>query len=269
MIVFANAKINLGLRIIRKRSDNYHDILSVFYPIPLVDVIEIDQSKKLEFYSYGLSITAPSESNLCVKAWNLLFENHVLTPVAIYLLKNIPTEAGLGGGSSDASFILKALNEMFHLGLSHETLSNYALQLGSDCPFFIHNKPMLVSGCGEVFTPVTLSLEGLYLVLIQPNCKIHTAEAYSHIQPRHPAENPALIVNLPLERWREKLVNDFEDFVFEIFPEVGIIKEKLYDEGAVYASMSGSGSSVYGIFRDEPPPMPWANKYFYRVFILD
>lgn len=269
MIVFANAKINIGLRVIRKRPDDFHDILSIFYPVPLTDVIEIHQSPRFEFHSYGFPVSSSEKSNLCVRAWNLLSENHTLPTVAIYLLKNIPTEAGLGGGSSDASFTLLALNEMFHLGLSQETLSNYALQLGSDCPFFIHNRPVLASGRGEVLTPLTLSLKGYYLVLIKPDYKISTAEAYSHIQAIPEAENPAFIVNLPLERWKEKLVNDFEEYVFNIFPEVRIIKEKLYSEGAVYASMSGSGTSVYGIFRDEPPPMPWATNHFYRVFLLD
>lgn len=252
MVVFPNAKINLGLQITGKREDGYHNILSCFYPLPWCDILEIIESQQFKFESSGISIPGKPEDNLCVKAYQMLKKDFQLPPVHIYLHKQIPMGAGLGGGSADASFALKCLNELFHLFLDDSLLEDYALQLGSDCPFFISNQPVLASGRGEEFEPIALNLSGKYVVMVTPPVHISTAAAYAGIQPRQPEVSlKEILETQPIHLWKDCVINDFETSVFRQHPQIAEIKEKLYDLGAAYASMSGSGASVYGIFETE------------------
>ena len=253
MIVFPNCKINLGLHILRKRSDNYHDLETVFYPLPLYDVLEIIRSPEdnsaLSFSTSGSLIEENNDNNLCVKAYNLLRRNHpTLTVAKIHLHKAIPTGAGLGGGSADAAFTLKLLNEKFGLQLSTGQLIDYASQLGSDCPFFIINKPAFAEGRGEILEPASLDLSAYKFIIINPGIHINTAKSFSGITPTLPSKSLKEIIQQPIHSWKNELVNDFEKSIFPQHPEIEAIKSKLYDDGAIYASMSGSGSTVYGIF---------------------
>ena len=252
MIVFPNAKINLGLQITGKRDDGYHNILSCFYPLPWCDILEIVESQKFKFESSGLPVPGKAEDNLCVKAYQLLKKDFQLPPVHICLHKQIPMGAGLGGGSADASFTLKVLNELFYLFLDDTILEDYALQLGSDCPFFINNQPVLASGRGEKFQPIALTLSGKYVVMVTPPVHISTGAAYAGVQPRQPDVSlKQILEEKPVHVWKDHVANDFEVSVFQQFPQIGAIKEQLYTMGAAYASMSGSGASVYGIFEEE------------------
>ncbi len=247
MIVYPNAKINLGLNILRKRKDGYHDISSVFYPIKeCVDILEIVKSDTFEFVNTGIKIS--DDENICVKAWKLLYKDHGIGNVKIHLHKQIPIGAGLGGGSSDASFTLKALNELFNLNLLNLELEKYALLLGADCPFFIDNRPKLVKGIGEKMINIDLDLSAFEIRLINPRLHISTKKAYSRVVSQIPALSLEEIIKLPVSEWPKKLKNDFEDTVFVQHSSIKDIKNQLYKEGAVYASMSGSGSVVYGIF---------------------
>ena len=249
MVIFPNAKINLGLQIVGKREDGYHNILSCFYPLPWCDILEIAEGKKFRFESSGIPIPGKPEDNLCVKAYQMLKHDFQLPPVHIYLHKQIPMGAGLGGGSADASFTLKYLNELFHLFLDDSVLEDYAIQLGSDCPFFIKNQPVLASGRGEQFEQISLDLSGKYVALVTPPIHVATAAAYAGVKPRQPdTDLKEILENHPLHLWKDAVVNDFEVSVFQQYPQIGKIKETLYNLGAMYASMSGSGSSVYGIF---------------------
>ena len=253
MIVFPNAKINLGLDIIEKRKDGFHTIESVFYPIGLSDVLEVIESKvgtksKIQFKSSGIAIPGKDGENLCVKAYNLLCIAYDLPPVHIHLHKIIPVGAGLGGGSSDAAFFLKAINNLFQLHLSFGELHHYARELGSDCSFFISNQAVFAEGKGDEMEHVKLSLAGKYLVLIKPEIHISTQEAYAQVKPRKPKKSLEELIFLPLTSWKDKIHNQFEETVFSNHPEIKKIKEKLYESGAEYAAMSGSGSSVFGIF---------------------
>ena len=253
MILFPNCKINLGLNIIGKRSDGYHDLETIFYPIPLNDIIEVITSDTFQFKTSGLQLPGKDESNLCVRAYELLKEDFpVLQSLYMHLHKHIPVGGGLGGGSADGAFMLKLLNDKFNLGLSTEQLLNYSLQLGSDCPFFILNKVCVANGRGELLEPVQLDLSGYSLALIHPGIHINTAWAFSKIIPSQPAKPVQKIILQPIARWRSELVNDFEEPVFTEYPHLKIIKEKLYEAGAIYASMTGSGSSLYGIFPEKP-----------------
>jgi 4-diphosphocytidyl-2-C-methyl-D-erythritol kinase len=258
MIIFPNAKINIGLRILRKRGDGYHDIESVFYPVGLTDMLEILPShtnlndKRAKISVSGIAAPATSE-NLCLKATRLLRDRLGTPEVDIYLHKNIPMESGLGGGSSDAVFTLLALNEMFSYGLKEEVLHQYASEIGSDCPFFIYNRPCLVGGKGDIMEPFDLSLKGYYLLIVFPEASVPTPEAYKMISPSEDGLPLREILQLKPEQWKELVVNRFEEVVFARYPEIGQIKELLYRSGAVYASMSGSGSAVYGIFSESPP----------------
>lgn len=255
MLCFPNAKINLGLQIVSKRTDGYHNISSVFYPIGLSDALEIlpqEPGAVFEFQQLGLDADCDSEDNLVVRAYRLLERDFSLPPLRVYLKKTIPMGAGLGGGSSDASCTLKGLNEFANLDLSISELERYALQLGADCPFFIHNKACLVSGVGENIRPIDLSLSAYYLVLLKPDVHISTAMAYRLVKPQIPLCDVAEIVKEPIETWRGILHNDFELSVFSQFPEIAALKEDLYEAGALYASMSGSGAGVYGVFRTAP-----------------
>ncbi|MBK6264037.1 4-(cytidine 5'-diphospho)-2-C-methyl-D-erythritol kinase [Marivirga sp. S37H4] len=253
MISFPNAKINLGLNILSKRADGYHNISSCFYPIPVKDALEIIPAQRTTFESTGLKIPGKPEENLVWKAYHLLNKEFNLPEVEIVLHKAIPMGAGIGGGSADGAFMLKLLNDYFKLNLSTEKLENYALKLGSDCPFFIQNKPKLVSGRGEIFEDIAVDLQGYFVGLVFPGIHIGTKEAYNGIHPKNP-ETPIkeIIENHPLKDWKNNLKNDFEESVFKQHPTLALIKNKLYDSGAIYASMTGSGSTMYGIFKEKP-----------------
>lgn len=258
MITFPNAKINLGLNIVAKRPDGYHDLETVFYPIPLEDALEVEPLTDLtengsdfELHCNGVPIEGDPADNLIVKAYRLLKGKFSLPPVRIYLQKQIPTGAGMGGGSADATFMLKLLNEQFHLRLTDDRLEELSSRLGADCAFFVRNTPVFARGIGTVFSPVTLSLRGYWLAVVKPDVFVSTKEAFSKVTPRKPRRSVREIVSLPISEWRESLVNDFEESVFSIHPAIGDVKQRLYDLGALYASMSGSGASVYGIFADE------------------
>lgn len=252
MVAFPPCKINLGLNILQKREDGYHDIETCFYPVPWTDVLEIIISNQLTFVSTGNIIPGKVEDNLCLKAYHLLKADFDIAPVAIHLHKIIPTGAGLGGGSSDAAYALRLLNEVFNLRLSIERLSYYASKLGSDCSFFIQDKPMLGSGRGEILSSVNVDLKGKFLAIIKPDVHVSTVEAYAGITPELPTNNLRdILENQKLPEWKHLLKNDFEDSVFQKYPIIRKVKEELYSLGAVYARMSGSGASVFGIFEKE------------------
>lgn len=255
MLTFPNAKINLGLNITEKRPDGYHNLETIFYPIPLSDALEItplhDNSCKYRLQQSGLKIDGEAESNLVVKAYRMLDEEFGLPPVDIHLFKHIPSGAGIGGGSADAAFMLKLLNEQFELRLTDEVLEAYAARLGADCAFFIQNHPTYAEGIGNLFSPIPLSLKGYRFLLVKPDIFVSTRDAFARISPQRPQVSVKEIVARPVEEWKECLINDFEASVFSQFPAIGEIKEEMYRQGALYASMSGSGSSVYGIFRPD------------------
>ncbi|GAC1449748.1 MAG: 4-(cytidine 5'-diphospho)-2-C-methyl-D-erythritol kinase [Chitinophagaceae bacterium] len=255
MIVFPNCKINLGLQVLQKRSDGFHDIETIFYPVPLKDALEIvpqNTGKQPAFINYGLPVQGEATDNICIKAWNVLKADFPdLPPVQIHLLKNIPMGAGLGGGSADGAFMLQLLNNKFQLQLSLQQLVRYALQLGSDCPFFIINKPSYATGRGEQTEPVDIDLSAWQLVLTNPGIHIHTGWAFGQLEAnRKQTKTNTLKQSIlqPVTAWKEQLLNDFEKPVFEKYPEIKSLTENLYRAGAVYASMSGSGSTVFGLF---------------------
>ena len=255
MITFPNAKINLGLNIIEKRPDGYHNLETVFYPVPVEDALEVnilhESTQKFRLHQAGLDIAGEAENNLVVKAYKLLDERFNLPPVDIHLFKHIPSGAGLGGGSSDAAYMLKLLNEKFNLELSDENLEEYAARLGADCAFFIRNAPTYAEGIGNIFSPISLSLKGYQIVLVKPDIFVSTRDAFAQIKP-HRQEIPLKeVIKQPIEEWKERMVNDFEESVFPQFPAIKEIKEKLYEAGAIYAAMTGSGSSVFGLFKPE------------------
>jgi 4-diphosphocytidyl-2-C-methyl-D-erythritol kinase len=252
MILFPPAKINLGLHILFKRNDGYHELESAMYPIPFTDVLEILPSEKFEFKQTGLTIDGDSNNNLCVKAYQLLNEIYNIPPVYIHLRKIIPMGGGLGGGSSDGSFILTALNSIFNLNISVSKLEELASQLGSDCPFFIQKVPQIAKGRGEILNPIAINLEGYYLKLINIGVHVGTKEAYDGAKFSTSLKSVSEIITQPISTWKNELVNDFEATVFTIYPELQAVKDELYNEGAIYASMSGSGSTLFGIFEKEP-----------------
>ena len=254
MITFPNAKINLGLNIVEKRPDGYHNLETIFYPINLQDALEVtrreNNDKEYTLHISGSPLEGEPEDNLVVKAYKLLKKDYPgLLPVDIHMYKHIPAGAGLGGGSSDAACMIKLLNDKFSLGLSTERMEEYAVKLGADCAFFIRNKPVFATGIGNLFEPVELSLKGYHIILINPDIFVSTRDAFAEITPVRPAVSLKEIVKQPMETWKNSMKNDFEDSVFKKFPEIAAIKDELYDLGAVYAAMSGSGSSVYGIFK--------------------
>lgn len=253
MVVFPNAKINLGLNILRKRADGYHDIASCFVPVPYTDVLEILPAQKFGFTSSGIAIPGDEKDNLCIKAYQLLQNDFQLPPIQIHLHKVIPIGAGLGGGSADASFTLRCLSEMFELYLDDFLLEEYAAKIGSDCPFFIRNEAVMAYGTGTEFVEVKLNWQKPYLVLVTPPIHVATTEAYAGVQPNDSRPDPKEVTEKkPLPEWKELVRNDFETSVFQQYPAIAEIKSKLYEAGATYASMSGSGASVYGIFEQEP-----------------
>ncbi len=277
MLTFPNAKINLGLNIVNRRPDGYHDLETVFYPIPVEDALEVVLMEnhtgdgKYSLHLYGTDIAGQVEDNLVVKAYQLLDNLYGLPPVEIHLVKRVPTGAGLGGGSSDAAAMLKLLNSVCALGLDDATLEEHAARLGADCAFFIKNKPVYAEGIGNVFSPVELSLKGYTLYLVKPDVSVSTKEAYAAIRP-HRQEHPLKeVVQLPVAQWRGLMVNDFEESVFPRFPLLREIKEELYCRGAVYAAMSGSGSAIYGLFEKETslPKLDFGKDVFTAVKTLE
>lgn len=265
MIKFAPAKINLGLAIQEKRADGFHELTSIFYPIPLCDVVEIVDAEELSFQSFGLSIDSSMEDNLVVKAYRILQQDFELPPVAISLQKNIPMGAGLGGGSSDATQMLKLLNEKFQLNLTLDELRKYAAKLGSDCAFFVEHKAQLAKGRGEELTSFDLNLSSYYLQLINPGIHIGTKEAYAGVTPQL-RKNIETTWGVSVSEWKNILHNDFEDSVFPNHPEIKELKEKMYQNGAIYAAMSGSGSTVFGLFEKEPKKLKLPHT---MEFVLD
>lgn len=262
MIGFPNAKINLGLHITAKRPDGYHEIETCMVPIPLFDALEMIIDKKAGWNSTGLSIPGESKDNLILKAEKLLKKDFPGLPhLNIHLHKNIPMGAGLGGGSADGAFALKLMNNLFDLHLDDFFLEEYAAQLGSDCPFFIENTPKIARGRGETLEPIGLSLQGTYLVLVNPGIHVGTSEAYAGVTPAAPRIKLEEVLADP-SRWKSELINDFEPSVFSSYPEIGEIKERMYASGAFYSSMSGSGSSIFGLFDKKPGKVDWKDRYF-------
>lgn len=275
MILFPNAKINLGLNIIRKRPDGYHDLETVFCPVNVCDALEIlplrnpvSASGKVILECSGIPVEGNTQENICAKAWHLLAKDFPeLPPVQIHLHKIIPTGAGLGGGSSDAAFTLKMLNRLFHLQIPDEQLNVYALQLGSDCPFFLLNEPCFAKGRGEKLEPISLDLSGMELLLIHPGIHISTSAAFRGIEPAIPEKSIKELISQPVVSWKDELYNDFEKTVFPQYPVIRVIRDRLYEAGAVYASLTGSGSAVYGIFeKSNVPNLSFPPEY--RVFRL-
>lgn len=268
MISFPNAKINLGLHITSKRKDGYHEIESCMIPIPLFDALEvIIDNKKTTFESSGLNIPGETKDNLILKAYQLLKKDFPNLPhLNIHLHKNIPMGAGLGGGSADAAFALNLMNNLFDLILDDFFLEEYAAQIGSDCAFFIENKPKIARGRGELLEPVNLDLSGTHLVLINPGIHIGTKEAYAGVTPTVPSVKLEEVL-ADKNRWKDELVNDFEASIFPNHPEIAAIKNKLYESGAYYAAMSGSGSSVFGLFKEKPERIE-LNKEHYNFEVL-
>lgn len=252
MLAFPNAKINLGLKILRKRADGYHDIDSCLYPVPWRDVLELIPSDSFKFQQTGLKIPGDSKENLCVKAFELIREEKDIAPVQIHLHKVIPMGAGLGGGSADGAFTLKLLNALYQLEYTPHELEALASQLGSDCPFFIENKPVIASGTGTELQILDFSLKGAWIALKQPGLHVNTKEAYSQIVPQIPEIPIKEVVCSPIENWQTELTNDFEEGVFSMHPQIKLLKDELYTSGASYAAMSGSGSAVFGIFETKP-----------------
>lgn len=254
MICFPNAKINLGLNVIRKRQDGYHDIESCLFPIPLRDVLEIIPADKFSFRQTGLEIPDNGANNLCVQAYELLKQDHQLPQVAIHLHKVIPMGAGLGGGSADCAFSLKLMNELFSLGLTTLQLENYAAQLGSDCPFFIKNIPALATDTGTTLEPLGLDLSDYQIALVFPGVHIGTREAYSGLTPQSPAETIPKLLQADISSWQGNLLNDFQTGAERNHDVIKKALNRMIEAGAVYHSMTGSGSAVFGLFEHEPDP---------------
>ncbi len=252
MISFPNAKINIGLNVVSKRDDGYHNLETIFYPVKLTDALELVESDEFRFSSSGLKIDGDPKNNLVVKAYKLFQKDFKLPPVKLHLHKIIPFGAGLGGGSSDAAFTLKMLNNYFNLKITSTILKNYAAQIGADCPFFIENRPVFAAGIGNRFQPINLDLSEYEILIVKPNISVSTPDAYKNIIPQKPTFNLKDIESLPIEEWQKFIKNDFEKSVFQKYPEIENLKQILYKMGALYASMSGSGSAVFGIFRHLP-----------------
>ena len=265
MVVFPKAKINLGLRITRKREDGYHDIETIFYPVSLCDALEfvissgVDQDDELSVS--GISTGEPSANNLVMKAVKNLRKHFSFPPLKIHLHKAIPIGAGLGGGSSDAAGIITGITRYFDLPADNQTLKAIALEIGSDCPYFIENLPSIATGRGELMEPLEAFLSGYYILLLNPGIHISTRDAYHNCYPEYPSTELTKLVMQPVEEWKNTIINDFEKSVFIKYPQIANIKKALYESGAVYSSMSGSGSTVYGIYTS-PPVVPETIKEF-------
>lgn len=270
MITFPNCKINLGLNILQKREDGFHNLETVFYPLPFNDILEVVNSDtQTEFINTGIS-GGETKNNLCLKAYHLLKKDYPYLPeIKMHLHKAIPVGAGMAGGSADAAFSLMLLNEKFDLKITTEQLLVYASQLGSDCPFFIINSPCFASGTGEKLVKINLSLSSYKILLINPGIHISTKELFEKITPASPQKSIREIIQQPISTWRKDLKNDFEPVVFTMYPEIGKVKKSLYEHNAVYASMTGTGSTVFGIFnRDENVEIARNKKYFYHWLTL-
>lgn len=262
MITFPCAKINLGLNIVSKRPDGYHNLETVFYPIPLTDALEIKymdekfpSESPCDLKITGNDVDCNEEDNLVIKAYQLLAADFQLPRVHAHLVKRIPTQAGLGGGSSDAAYMIRLLDERFRLNIGIPEMERYAAKLGADCAFFITADPSYAEGIGDVLMPADVpgaDLGGYYLAVVKPSVAVSTRDAYTAIVPKTPAKCCRDIVRQPIETWKDELVNDFEAPIFAMHPELAAIKQSLYDAGAVYAAMSGSGSALFGIFREQP-----------------
>ena len=252
MITFPNAKINIGLQVTERRPDGYHNLDTVFYPIPINDALEVIVAEGADYdcrlHISGITIEGDTDNNLVVRAYRLLATDYTLPSVDIYLHKHIPTGAGLGGGSADASFMLRLLNEMFELGITTEKLEAYAARLGADCPFFITGNPVYATGIGNEFHSIDLDLSGWHVVVVKPDVFVSTKEAYSMVRPEKPAVTLDAKIVRPIAEWKDTISNDFEKGIFALHPELASIKAKLYELGATYAAMSGSGSALFGLF---------------------
>jgi 4-diphosphocytidyl-2-C-methyl-D-erythritol kinase len=267
MIVFPNAKINIGLNITERRADGYHNLETVFYPLMIKDALEVIESDYLTFQSSGIIIPGESENNLCLKAYHLLKQDYDLPQVSIYLHKHIPIGAGLGGGSADAAFLIKLLNESFALGLTEDVMMDYARQLGADCAFFINNHPVYAYEKGDRFEPVNLDLSIYELVLVMPPVHVSSAQAFSGIKPSPSHQALKELVQLPVAEWKQHIKNNFEPHIFKAHPLIEEVKNELYNAGALYASMTGSGASVFGIFKEQPDltMLQQNNRVFYGL----
>ena len=260
MITFPVAKINLGLNVVEKRADGYHNLQTVFYPVPIMDALEIvpmsdgfPSDVDCDLKVTNITIEGDEQRNLVVRAYQLLKADYPELPrVHAHLWKGIPTQAGMGGGSSDCGYMIRLLNETFDMGLSSEQMQQYAARLGADCAFFIESRASYAEGIGERLQPIDLDLSGWHIGVVRPDIPVPTKEAFSRIHPHYPALNCRDIVKQPVETWRDRLTNDFEESVFVLHPEIGAVKEQLYKMGATYAAMSGSGSALFGLFKDEP-----------------
>ena len=259
MITFPIAKINLGLNVVERRPDGYHNLETVFYPVPIRDALEVTTMDPQFPSPYdcdlkvtNISIEGDEQRNLVVRAYQLLKQDFPQLPrIHAHLHKAIPTQAGMGGGSSDCAYMIRLLNEQFQLGLSTQQMQQYAARLGADCAFFILSQPAYAEGIGERLEPIALNLSQYWIAVVRPDIPVPTKEAFSLVHPRHPEKNCRDVVMQPIETWRQDLVNDFEQSVFTLHPEIGAIKQQLYSLGAVYAAMSGSGSAVFGLFRED------------------
>ena len=260
MITFPIAKINLGLNVVEKRLDGYHNLQTVFYPVPIKDALEIAPMSEgfpsdvdCDLKVTNIHIEGDEQRNLVVRAYQLLKKDFPSLPrIHTHLWKGIPTQAGMGGGSSDCAYMIRLLNETFDLQLTNEQMQQYAAQLGADCAFFIESVPCYAEGIGEQLEPISLDLSGWYIGVVRPDIPVPTKEAFSRIHPHYPALNCREVVMQPVETWRDNLINDFEESVFALHPEIGAVKEQLYKMGATYAAMSGSGSALFGLFKEEP-----------------
>ena len=252
MILFPPAKINLGLHILFKREDGFHELETVMTPIPFTDILEILPAKSFEFQQSGIPIPGDTSSNLCVKAYELMKYEYQIPPIFIHLKKMIPMGGGLGGCSADAAYILTGINTLFNLNLSDLTLEELESRLGSDCPFFIKNSTQVAKGRGEILSPIELDLKGYFLKIINIGLHVGTKEAYADAQFSTSSKTVSEIVSQPISSWKNELTNDFEKTVFSIYPELNQMKENLYSEAAIYAAMSGSGSTMFGIFEKKP-----------------
>lgn len=274
MISFPHAKINLGLNVVSKRDDGYHNLETVFYPVQWCDVMEIipgpDHTKGIEVHMSGLPVSGKHSDNLCVKAYELLRKNYPMQSVKLYLHKQIPMGAGLGGGSSDAAFFVKQVNHLLSLGMTIHEMEEIVRHIGADCAFFIKGHAVYANERGDNFFPVDVSLKGFHVVIVHPGIHVSTATAFANIVPAQPTINCRdAVMKHPVSEWKELLVNDFEKTVFKVHPEIAVVKQKMYDAGAVYASMSGSGSAVYGIFQQAPGEIafkdPKIQKFYFEL----
>ena len=265
MILFSPAKINLGLNVLFKRQDGYHEIESCMYQIPFYDILEIIKNDSFKFHQTGLKVNSEEEENLVVKAFRLIQEKFLIGNVYIHLFKSIPMGAGLGGGSSNAAYVIIGLNDLFNLNLSFKQMRALAIELGSDCPFFIEKEAKIVTGRGEILKNVSIDLEDKFLKIVNPRIHLSTKDAYNGLN-NFNNYSVKKVINQPVEKWKKQLKNSFESLAFKTYPEIESIKNQLYMEGAIYASMSGSGSTIYGLYNKEPK-LTFDKKYE-KIFML-